>query len=79
MHEAKVAQYAFDIIKEATPKHVTKITFGVGKPNTVMRDSFEMYFLGLIKGSALEKAELIYEDSNEEGFFVFSIEVDDGN
>jgi Zn finger protein HypA/HybF involved in hydrogenase expression len=97
MHEAKVAQYAFEIIKEALEKtpavqtcscsghapkqtsNVTKITFGVGKPNTVMRDSFELYFLELIKGTRLEKAKLVYEDSSEEGFFVSSIEVDDGN
>ena len=79
MHEATVAKYAFDIITETSKKKVTKITFGMGKPNTVMRGSFEFYFIELIKDTNIDGAKLVYENSDEEGFFVSSIEVEDGN
>ncbi|MEI6079677.1 MAG: hydrogenase maturation nickel metallochaperone HypA [bacterium] len=84
MHEATIAQYAFDIIKETQnndpaikDKKVKKITFGMGKPYTVMKDSFEFYFSELIKGTTLDGAELEYEKSELTGFFVSSIDVED--
>jgi len=79
MHEATVAKYAFDIIKETSNRKVTRVTFGMGKPNTVMQDSFEFYFMELIKGTNIDGAKFVYKDSDEEGFFVSSIEVEDGD
>ena len=86
MHEATIAKYAFDIITETLEsnlalkdKAVKKITFGIGKPYTVVPGSFEFYFVELIKGSKLDGAEFVYERSGSTGFFVSSIEVEDGN
>lgn len=84
MHEAKIAEYSFSVITEvlkdkypALDKKVTKINFAIGRPHTVMRDSFDFYFSELIKGTAMEDADLDYEYVEEEGFFVSSIEVQD--
>jgi Zn finger protein HypA/HybF involved in hydrogenase expression len=82
MHEAKVAQYALEIINETLKgcpkdKKVVRVNFAIGRPHTVMRDSFEFYFCELIKGSAIEDAELLYEYVEEDGFFVASIEIED--
>jgi len=83
MHEAKIAEYAFAVISEtlkekypALDKKVTKATFAIGKPFTVMRDSFDFYFCELTKGSFLEDAELVYDYVEEEGFFVVSVDVE---
>ncbi|MEI6093136.1 MAG: hydrogenase/urease maturation nickel metallochaperone HypA [bacterium] len=84
MHEATIAQYAFEIIKETISdnptldgKEVKKIVFGNGQPYTVMVESFEFYFSELIKGTKMEKAKLEYEKSDESGFFVSSIEIEE--
>ena len=84
MHEATIAQYAFDIINETvntTPKikskKIKKITFGIGKPYTVMEGSFEFYFSELVKGTNMENSEREYEKSELTGFFVLSIDVED--
>lgn len=84
MHEAKIAEYAFSVISEtlketypALDKKVTKATFAIGRPYTVMRDSFEFYFVELVKGTFMEDAELVYEFVEQEGFFVSSVEVED--
>jgi Zn finger protein HypA/HybF involved in hydrogenase expression len=84
MHEGKIAEYSYSIIeevfKEKYPlmnKKVKKITFAIGRPHTVMRDSFEFYFCELTRGTFLEGADLIYEYVEEEGFYVSSIDVDD--
>jgi len=84
MHEATIARYAFDIINETIEnlpslkgKKVKKIIFGNGKPYTVMVESFELYFLELIKGTKLEGARLEYERSEQIGFFVSTIEVEE--
>lgn len=75
MHEGKIAQYALDVINDtlklyATDKKVIKINFCIGRPHTVMRDSFEFYFTELVSGSQIEGADLSYEYVDEEGFFV---------
>lgn len=84
MHEATIAHYAFDIIKETInnnpqlkDKDIKKIVFGNGRPYTVMVESFEFYFSELIKETKMEKAKLEYEKSEETGFFVSSIEVEE--
>jgi Zn finger protein HypA/HybF involved in hydrogenase expression len=84
MHEASIAQYAFDIINETiktTPdingKKIKKITFGIGKPYTVMKESFDIYFSELVKGTRLEGSEREYEKSELTGFFVSSIDIED--
>ena len=84
MHEATIAQYAFDIINETintTPeikgKKIKKITFGIGKPYTVMKESFEFYFSELIKGTNMENSEREYEKSELTGFFVSSLDLED--
>lgn len=83
MHEGSIAQYSFDIIKETIKtnniedKKIKSITFVMGKPNTVMPAAFEFYFTELIKGSMLEGVKLNYKETNLEGFFVDSIEVED--
>lgn len=84
MHEATIAHYAFDIIKETInnnpklkDKDIKKIVFGNGKPYTVMVESFEFYFSELIKNTKMEKAKLEYEKSEEAGFFVSSIEIEE--
>ena len=84
MHEASVAQYTFDVLKEVTSsddrfkgKKINKITFAMGRPNTVMPSSFEFYFTELVKGTEFEKAELVYESSELEGFFISSIDIED--
>jgi Zn finger protein HypA/HybF involved in hydrogenase expression len=84
MHEASIAQYAFDIINEtinANPefngKKIKKITFGIGRPYTVMKESFDFYFSELVKGTPLEDSEREYEKSELTGFFVSSIDLED--
>ncbi|MCX6111702.1 MAG: hydrogenase/urease maturation nickel metallochaperone HypA [Proteobacteria bacterium] len=84
MHEATIARYAFDIINETIDnlsnlkgKKVKKIVFGNGKPYTVMVESFELYFSELVKGTRLEGAILEYERSEQIGFFVSTIEVEE--
>ena len=84
MHEATIARYAFDIINETISnlpelkgKLVKKIVFANGKPYTVMVESFELYFSELIKGTVLDGAILDYEKSDQIGFFVSSIEVNE--
>jgi Zn finger protein HypA/HybF involved in hydrogenase expression len=84
MHEAKIAEYAFAVISEtlkethpALDKKVKKAVFAIGRPYTVMRDSFEFYFVELTKGTFMEDAELVYEFVEQEGFFVSWIDVED--
>ena len=84
MHEASIAQYAFDIINEtinSTPsiqgKKIKKITFGIGRPYTVMKESFDFYFSELVKGTLMDSAEREYEKSELTGFFVSSVDVED--
>ncbi len=84
MHEAKIAEYSLSIIKEVLiekypllDKKVTKVVFAIGRPYTVMRDSFEFYFSELVKGSFMEDAELVYEYVEQEGFYVSSLDVEE--
>jgi Zn finger protein HypA/HybF involved in hydrogenase expression len=84
MHEASVAQYTLEVLMETVNtdvrlkgKKVKKITFALGRPNTVMPSSFEFYFTELVKGTRFEGIPCEYEDSNEEGFFISSIDVDE--
>ena len=42
-----------------------------------MVESFEFYFSELIKNTKMEKAKLEYEKSEEAGFFVSSIEIEE--
>jgi len=84
MHEASVAQYTLEVLTEVINsddrikgKKIKKIIFALGRPNTVMPSSFEFYFTELVKGTGLEGVPFEYEDSDEEGFFVSSVEVED--
>lgn len=84
MHEASVAQYTLEVLNEVISsddrlrgKKLKKIIFALGKPNTVMPSSFEFYFIELVKGTNLDGVPFEYEDSDEEGFFVSSVEVED--
>lgn len=83
MHEASIAGDVLEIILEtlnADPdlkqKPVKKIHFKQSYPHSVMPDSFEFYFTELVKKTLLEGAELYFEESEERGFFISSIEVD---
>lgn len=84
MHEAKIAEYSLAVIKEVLKekyplldKKVTKVVFAIGRPHTVMRDSFEFYFSELIKDTFIECADLEYEYVEQEGFFVLSVDVEE--
>ena len=84
MHEAKMAQYAMEIIQDAIKsdpsthgKKVEKITFAQNGPQMVVPDSFEFYFSELAKETELSGAALEFTQSNETGFFVSSIELED--
>ncbi len=84
MHEASVAQYTLEALTEIFKsddrlkgKKINKITFALGKPNTVMPESFEFYFVELIKGTCFENVIVDYENSDHEGFFISSIDVED--
>jgi Zn finger protein HypA/HybF involved in hydrogenase expression len=84
MHEASVAQYTLEVLTETVNtderlkgKKINKITFAMGRPNTVMPASFEFYFTELVKGTGFDGVPIAYENSDEEGFFVSSIDVED--
>ena len=84
MHEASVAQYTLEVLTETINsderlkgKKIKKITFSLGRPNTVMPASFEFYFTELVKDTGFEGIPIAYDNSDEEGFFVSSIEVED--
>ena len=84
MHEASVAQYTLEVLNDVISsddrlkgKKIKKIIFALGKPNTVMPSSFEFYFTELVKGTIFEAIPFEYENSDEEGFFVSSVEVED--
>lgn len=80
MHEASVAQSVFDTVNEiittdpdAKNRDVEKIIFTLSHPYTVYPDSFSFYFEELVKGTVLEKIELVFEETNETGFFIKSL------
>ena len=84
MHEAAIAKDVLTILEEncasneeIADRDVTKITFTVGRPYTVYPDSFEFYFVELIKGTRFEKAEIIFEEVDEQGFFIKSFDIAD--
>ena len=84
MHEASIAKYVLDILNETINKDsnlknkkVKKISFTLSKPYTVYPDSFEFYFIELVKGTVFENARLEYNNSNKIGFFVSSIDFED--
>ncbi|MBF0361465.1 MAG: hydrogenase maturation nickel metallochaperone HypA [Oligoflexia bacterium] len=84
MHEASLAHYALEILNETikndsslNDKDIKKITFSVGKFSNVYAESFEFYFSELIKNTKFTSAKLEFLNSDENGFFVSSIEVDE--
>lgn len=84
MHEASVAKYVLDILNETISsddslknKIVKKITFALSSPYTVYPDSFEFYFVELVKGTIFENCTFEYKHSDEIGFFVSSIDFED--
>lgn len=84
MHEASVAKDVMEIIMETIEtdadmrnKPINKITFSQSFPPTVVPDSFEFYFVELVKGSVLEGAELVFKECKKHGFFIDSINVVD--
>ncbi len=84
MHEAKVAKYTYEIIRDTIQadsdlkgKKVEQIVFTQSFPNTVVPHSFEFYFEELVKETLLEGAELIFKDGEQKGFFVSSLIVED--
>lgn len=87
MHEGKVAQYVFDLVEETMAedadmqdKKVTVLTFALGRPLSVVPDSFEFYFTELVKGTPMEGARLIFEEREDlefGAFYLSGIEVED--
>jgi Zn finger protein HypA/HybF involved in hydrogenase expression len=87
MHEGKIAEYVFDLVKETISdddelkgKKVKKLFFSMSHPYTVYPDSFEFYFFELIKGTELEGLTIEYEELDpleKSGFYLTSIEVFD--
>lgn len=84
MHEASFAESAFDLIREIiskdqnlTGKKVLKLIFSQNYPCFVNADSFNFYFSELVKGSLLEGAEVVFKDSDLEGFILHTIDFED--
>ncbi|MBF0298561.1 MAG: hydrogenase maturation nickel metallochaperone HypA [Oligoflexia bacterium] len=84
MHEASLAHYALDILSETVKNDpslndseikIKKITFSVGPFSNVYAESFEFYFSELVKGTTFASAKLEFVNSEENGFFVSSIEI----
>ena len=83
MHEASVAKDVLEIILETIDndadlrgKTVNAINFALSYPPTVAADSFEFYFIELIKGTIIEGARLNFELCEHHGFFINSLDVD---
>jgi len=83
LHEASVAEDVLEIILETIShdddlkgKSVNAINFSQSFPPTVVPDSFEFYFVELIKGTVLEGTRLNFHKCDEHGFFINSIDVD---
>lgn len=84
MHELSVAQDVLEIILEEihndedlNGKSVNAINFSQSYPFTVVPDSFEFYFIELIKGTVLEGAQLNFDICKNHVFFITSINVND--
>lgn len=84
MHEASIANDVMEIImervnsdKDLQGKMVKSIKFSQSFPHTVVPDSFEFYFVELVKGTVLENAQLLFTESDNHGFFIDSIDVDE--
>ncbi|MBU1241157.1 hydrogenase maturation nickel metallochaperone HypA [Myxococcota bacterium] len=87
MHEGKVAQYVFDLVKETAEedldikgKKITELTFAMARPFSVVPDSFEFYFTELVKNTDLEGVLLHFEESEDlefGAFYLSGIEVED--
>ncbi len=85
MHEASLAKDVFDLLVEIISqdekikgKKIRQIIFSLSRPNTVMPESFEMFFKEIIKGTLLDGVELIFKEGEKKGFFISSIIMDDG-
>jgi len=84
VHEASIAASVFDLLTETVQKDlsfenkkITKIFFNQGRPFTVSPESFEFYFLELVKQTRFEGAELIFNETPEKGFYIASLEVEE--
>lgn len=84
MHEAALAKSVMDILTESLDgdevsrgKRVRRITFALGRPRTVVPDSFSFYFEMQAKDTRYEGAELQFQESETRGFFIDSVDVED--
>jgi Zn finger protein HypA/HybF involved in hydrogenase expression len=87
MHEAKVAEYVFDLVMEIVDddndlkgKKIKSLSFALTEPHSVIPDSFEFYFTELVKGTLIEGAKLEFSDNEElelGAFYLSGIEVDE--